>query len=160
MSSARMNLRLIPAKRYYESAVSDTDSETSCQDSISRKKSRNGEQPKYHAPQNLSKQEASAWRRNERKLRNRASAAASRQRQRSRISELEAEVSSLKALLAQYTGDTNVFTKSYDDYSNSSSNSSSYNHNDCKYNFNEGCHLSSAMNAASFIPKVIALTGA
>eukprot|EP00520_Triparma_pacifica_P010705 CAMPEP_0118667952 /NCGR_PEP_ID=MMETSP0785-20121206/20074_1 /TAXON_ID=91992 /ORGANISM="Bolidomonas pacifica, Strain CCMP 1866" /LENGTH=213 /DNA_ID=CAMNT_0006562467 /DNA_START=203 /DNA_END=844 /DNA_ORIENTATION=- len=50
----------------------------------------------------MSKEELSAWRKNQRRLRNRQSAAASRQKQKDRIEELEAEVESLKTRLKFY----------------------------------------------------------
>jgi hypothetical protein len=59
-------------------------------------------QPRYDPPIRMSKAEQSLWRRNERKLRNRASAAASRQKQRDRIAELEIIVAELRSRLAVY----------------------------------------------------------
>ena len=52
---------------------------------------------KYDPEVPLSKEETSAWRREQRRKRNRESAAACRKRQRDRISELEVEVSGWKA---------------------------------------------------------------
>jgi len=52
---------------------------------------------KYDPEVPLSKEETSAWRREQRRKRNRESAAACRKRQRDRISELEIEVSGWKA---------------------------------------------------------------
>jgi hypothetical protein len=52
---------------------------------------------KYDPEVPLSKEETSAWRREQRRKRNRESAAACRKRQRDRISELESEVSDWKA---------------------------------------------------------------
>ncbi|KAL7517345.1 hypothetical protein ACHAWX_002275 [Stephanocyclus meneghinianus] len=54
-------------------------------------------QMKYDPEVPLSKEETSAWRREQRRKRNRESAAACRKRQRDRISELEIEVSGWKA---------------------------------------------------------------
>jgi hypothetical protein len=54
-------------------------------------------QMKYDPEVPLSKEETSAWRREQRRKRNRESAAACRKRQRDRISELEGEVSDWKA---------------------------------------------------------------
>lgn len=59
-------------------------------------------QPRYDPPKGLTKAEQSEWRRNERKLRNRASAAASRQKQRDRIAELELVVADLRKRLSKY----------------------------------------------------------
>jgi len=61
-------------------------------------------QPSYEPVQSesMSKEELSAWRKAQRRLRNRQSAAASRMKQKCRIDELELEVSKLKALLSFY----------------------------------------------------------
>lgn len=53
-------------------------------------------QMKYDPDVPMSKEEATAWRREQRRKRNRESAAASRQRQRDRITELEVEVEDWK----------------------------------------------------------------
>ena len=53
-------------------------------------------QMKYDPDVPMSKEEATAWRREQRRKRNRESAAASRQRQRDRITELEVEVEEWK----------------------------------------------------------------
>lgn len=53
-------------------------------------------QMKYDPDVPMTKEEATAWRRDQRRKRNRESAAASRQRQRDRIDELEAELSDWK----------------------------------------------------------------
>mmetsp|Transcript_16248 Transcript_16248/g.21804 ORF Transcript_16248/g.21804 Transcript_16248/m.21804 type:complete len:117 (+) Transcript_16248:175-525(+) len=60
----------------------------------------NKHQRKYEPDIPMSKEEASSWRREQRRKRNRESAAASRQRQRDRITELEAEVEEWKAKFA------------------------------------------------------------
>ena len=52
---------------------------------------------KYDPDVPMTKEEATVWRREQRRKRNRESAAASRQRQRDRIQELEEEVSSSQA---------------------------------------------------------------
>jgi len=54
-------------------------------------------QMKYDPDVPMTKEEATAWRREQRRKRNRESAAASRQRQRDRINELEDEVADLKS---------------------------------------------------------------
>eukprot|EP00565_Helicotheca_tamesis_P005609 CAMPEP_0185723734 /NCGR_PEP_ID=MMETSP1171-20130828/474_1 /TAXON_ID=374046 /ORGANISM="Helicotheca tamensis, Strain CCMP826" /LENGTH=410 /DNA_ID=CAMNT_0028391483 /DNA_START=41 /DNA_END=1276 /DNA_ORIENTATION=+ len=60
----------------------------------------NKHQRKYEPDVPMTKEEASSWRREQRRKRNRESAAASRQRQRDRISELEAEVEDWKTKFA------------------------------------------------------------
>jgi len=69
--------------------------------SVSEKRAK---QPNYEPPsiETMSKEEISNWRKNQRRLRNRQSAAASRQKQKDRIEELEAEVEVLKSRLAFY----------------------------------------------------------
>lgn len=68
------------------------------------KKQHSQKQPNYEPPEGhtMSKDELSSWRKNQRRLRNRQSAAASRQKQKDRIEELEAEVESLKTRLKFY----------------------------------------------------------
>jgi len=60
------------------------------------KKSAKKPQMKYDPDVPMTKEEATAWRREQRRKRNRESAAASRQRQRDRITELEVEVEEWK----------------------------------------------------------------
>lgn len=61
-------------------------------------------QPSYEPPsaETMTKEELSAWRKNQRRLRNRQSAATSRQKQKDRIEELEAEVAALQKRLRAY----------------------------------------------------------
>lgn len=61
------------------------------------KKSAKKPQMKYDPDVPMTKEEATAWRREQRRKRNRESAAASRQRQRDRITELEVEVEDWKS---------------------------------------------------------------
>eukprot|EP00980_Cylindrotheca_fusiformis_P031219 scaffold26002_cov215-Cylindrotheca_fusiformis.AAC.3 len=66
------------------------------------KGTKHGKKPqmKYDPDVPMTKEEATAWRREQRRKRNRESAAASRQRQRDRITELEGEVSEWKVKYA------------------------------------------------------------
>jgi len=82
-------------QQHHQSVVSsDDEAGASTGTSIATKKKK--PQMKYDPDVPMSKEEATAWRREQRRKRNRESAAASRQRQRDRISELEAEVAQYK----------------------------------------------------------------
>lgn len=81
-------------QQHHQSVVSsDDEAGASSGTTIAKKKK---PQMKYDPDVPMSKEEATAWRREQRRKRNRESAAASRQRQRDRISELEAEVARYK----------------------------------------------------------------
>mmetsp|Transcript_63365 Transcript_63365/g.74174 ORF Transcript_63365/g.74174 Transcript_63365/m.74174 type:complete len:216 (-) Transcript_63365:1594-2241(-) len=69
----------------------------------------NKKQVRYDPEVPMTKEEAAAWRKEQRKVRNRESAAASRQKTRDRIEELEAEVESIKAKYASATARLAVF---------------------------------------------------
>ena len=66
---------------------------------VAAKSKKSGKKPqmKYDPDVPMTKEEATAWRREQRRKRNRESAAASRQRQRDRINELEGEVEEWKS---------------------------------------------------------------
>jgi Basic region leucine zipper len=68
--------------------------------SIARSKGKPKPQMKYDPDVPMTKEEATIWRRDQRRKRNRESAAASRQRQRDRIDELESELNQWKAQFA------------------------------------------------------------
>jgi hypothetical protein len=72
--------------------------ESSSSPATKKRKTERGKKPqmKYDPDIPMTKEEATVWRREQRRKRNRESAAASRQRQRDRIQELESEVSRLK----------------------------------------------------------------
>lgn len=82
-----------PAIKKRKVVVSSSDDETVVEDPMSVKNSSKTKKPqmKYDPNIPMTKEEATAWRREERRKRNRESAAASRQRQRDRIEELESE---------------------------------------------------------------------
>lgn len=69
----------------------------------------NKKQVRYDPEVPMTKEEAAAWRKEQRKVRNRESAAASRQKTRDRIEELEAEVEAIKAKYAAATARLAVF---------------------------------------------------
>ncbi len=79
------------------SRVAKVESDYSSDDSSRQAKGPKRPQMKYDPDVPMTKQEASAWRREQRRKRNRESAAACRKRQRDRIAELEIEVSEWKA---------------------------------------------------------------
>ena len=69
----------------------------------------NKKQVRYDPEVPMTIEEAAAWRKEQRKVRNRESAAASRQKTRDRIEELEAEFESIKAKYAAATAQLAVF---------------------------------------------------
>ena len=85
----------LPKKPKLEHVVSSDDEATAAGATLTTtKKKKNSKKPqmKYDPDVPMSKEEATVWRREQRRKRNRESAAASRQRQRDRIAELEREV--------------------------------------------------------------------
>ena len=83
-------------KLQHQSVVSSDDDEAGDSSSISIAKKKKKLQMKYDPDVPMSREAATAWRREQRRKRNRESAAASRQRQRDRITELKAEVDQYK----------------------------------------------------------------
>jgi len=90
------------AKHQHQTVVSSDDESGSSISSSSsnaitkKKKKKKKPQMKYDPDVPMTKEEATAWRRDQRRKRNRESAAASRQKQRDRIAELEEEVEQYK----------------------------------------------------------------
>ena len=87
------------SKQHHEQTVvsSDDDEAGSLTGTTTKKSNTKKPQMKYDPDVPMSKEEATAWRREQRRKRNRESAAASRQRQRDRITELEAELEQWKS---------------------------------------------------------------
>jgi len=80
-------------KKTNSRAVTGGTSNSSANNNDNKKKPQN----KYEPDVPMTKEEAAAWRREQRRMRNRESAAASRQKQRDRIAELETELGGWKA---------------------------------------------------------------
>lgn len=99
ISSCTTRADVILKKRRILSDCSTSDSDSECSSDTPSKEEKGEKkcQMKYDPDVPMTKDQAAAWRREQRRKRNRDSAAASRQRQRGRISELEDELSQLKA---------------------------------------------------------------
>lgn len=86
------------AAKKQRKAVVSSDDETVSDGAPCARSKKPKPQMKYDPDIPMTKEEATAWRRDQRRKRNRESAAASRQRQRDRIDELELELNHWKAL--------------------------------------------------------------